>query len=158
MRPEVRTWVEGIVAEYRPEAPVLEVGARNINGTCRDLFPQDGYIGLDLQTGDGVNVVADITEPLRIYYYQFGTILCLETLEHVTRPDRALFHIYDCLRSGGLLIATWVFKFPIHNEPDYWRVTPAGFRFLLEDTSFTDIRIDTEGEGPVGVFAVARKP
>ena len=34
-----------------PEAPVLEVGAYNENGTARALFPQDGYVGIDIRAG-----------------------------------------------------------------------------------------------------------
>jgi len=156
MRPEVRAWVEGIVAEYRPQGPVLEVGAYNVNGTIRDLFPQEGYVGLDKSPGPDVDMVVDICNLKSAKKY--ATVICCETLEHVTEPWTAIERMYAALRAGGLFIATWCFVFPIHEYPeDYWRATPAGFRYLLERVGFSDIRIDTEGEGPVGVFAVARK-
>jgi len=158
MRREVRQWVERVVQEKAPQAPVLEVGALNINGTCRDLFPQESYIGLDTQEGKGVDMVGDIMEPLRILYYGFNTVLCLETLEHIAQPFKALMRMHDCLIPGGLFIGSWVFKFAIHHAPDYWRVTPAGFRYALEQAGFEEINIETEGEGPVGVFATARRP
>jgi len=157
MRTEVRQWVERIVRELEPQGPVLEVGARNVNGTCRDLFPADGYIGLDMQGGDGVDMVADITESVRSLYDGFRTVVCLETLEHITDPFKALARMYNCLLPGGLFIGSWVFKFAVHCEPDYWRVTPAGFRYALEQAGFVDVTIETEGEGPIGVFATARK-
>src|SRR4030042_1539293 len=63
MRSEVRAWVERIVAEFAPEVPVLEVGALDVNGTCRDLLPSDGYIGMDMRLGQGVDLLADILSP-----------------------------------------------------------------------------------------------
>ena len=167
MRGEVRAWVEGVVAEYRPRGPVLEVGALNINGTVRDLFPQEGYIGLDIRDGPGVDIVGDICDRSYIeadyieekaaLLERFNTVLCCETLEHIPRPWQAIAAMRRALKPGGLFIGTWCFVYAIHNEPeDYWRATPAGFRLLLEDAGFSDVRIDTEGEGPMGVFAVAR--
>ena len=158
MRAEVRHWVESMVRQLDPQGPVLEVGARNINGTCRDLFPQEGYIGLDADKGQGVDLIADITEPRRLLYFGFNTVVCLETLEHVAEPGEALRFMYEYLKPAGLFIGSWVFAFPIHHEPDYWRATPAGFRYVLEKAGFEEIRIETEGDGPVGVFATARRP
>ena len=155
MRAEVRNWVEAIVAEYQPQAVVLEVGALNINGTVRDLFPQEGYLGLDKRPGAGVDVVGDICKAE--IAFAFGTVVCCETLEHIARPWEALVTMHKALLPSGLFIGTWCFRYEMHNEPeDYWRVTPAAFRLLLEDAGFRDIRIDTEGDGPRGVFAVAR--
>lgn len=157
MRSEVRAWVERIVAEFAPEVPVLEVGALDVNGTCRDLLPSDGYIGMDMRLGQGVDLLADILSPPGSLLNRFNTVACLETLEHITEPWAAIDSMYRCLRPGGLFMGSWCFRFPIHNEPDYWRCTPDGFRYLLECSGFGEIRIESEGEGPVGVFAVARK-
>jgi hypothetical protein len=157
MRPEVRAWVEGIVAEYRPQGPMLEVGAYNVNGTIRDLFPQEGYVGLDKSPGPDVDTVADICTLKSVKKY--ATIVCCETLEHITEPWTAIERMYAALEPGGLVILTTVFSFPIHECPgDYWRFTPDGLRYLLERAGFYEIRIDSQGDGPVGVFAVGRKP
>lgn len=156
MRPEVTEWVRGIVAEYRPQPVVLEVGSRNINGSVRPLFPKP-YKGLDMEPGPGVDVVDDIltVEGLE----GFNTVVCCETLEHITEPWTAIERMYAALDPGGLVILTTVFSFPIHECPeDFWRFTPDGLRYLLERAGFYEIRIDSQGEGPVGVFAVGRKP
>ncbi|MCJ7510773.1 MAG: class I SAM-dependent methyltransferase [Dehalococcoidia bacterium] len=124
MREQVRAWVERIVAEYKPKGPVLEVGALNINGTIRDLFPQEGYVGLDKRAGPGVDLVADICDGE--FFQQFRTVVCCETLEHIARPWEAIEEMHSTLRPGGLFIGTWCFVYAIHNEPeDYWRATPA---------------------------------
>ena len=62
-----------------------------------------------------------------------GTILCLDTLEHVEDPRAAVSELSRVLAPGGLLIMTSVFEFPIHGYPnDYWRFTPEGVRSLLK--------------------------
>ncbi len=154
-------FVQRAVAEYDPKAPVLEVGAVSVNGSCRSLFPQQDYVGLDLRAGPGADCVLDILEAGDTLSGRFQTVITTETLEHITEPWRALEVMYDALKRGGLFIGTWIFAFPIHEHPvDYWRVTPAGFQFLLERAGFKDIHLETEGGqpgNPVGVFAVARR-
>jgi len=155
MRQEVFDWVQGIVAEYAPAGPVLEVGSYDVNGTVRPLLPKQGYVGVDLQVGPGVDVIVDACT---MDLTGFNTVVCTEALEHIRKPWLAVERMYAALNAGGLVIITWCFQFPIHNYPsDYFRCTPDGLFSLLEDVGFKDIRIDTEGNGPVGVFAVGRK-
>jgi SAM-dependent methyltransferase len=137
---------------------VLDIGALDVNGTCRDLLPSDGYIGMDIRLGQGVDLLADILNPPKVLYQGFNAVVCLETLEHVTEPWTALDNIHKCLKWGGLFIGTWCFVYEMHDQPnDYWRCTPAGFEYLLDYAGFKEIHVETEGEGPRGVFAVARK-
>lgn len=159
MRHEVYNWVAALVERFQPQAPVLEVGSYDVNGTIRDLFPQEGYLGLDKREGPGVDLVSDVVlEHRGELARQFNTAICVETLEHVTDPRQALFRMHSYLAPGGLLILTWCFVYPIHEQEDYWRVTPDGLRMLLEKAIFTEIEIETEAEGPRGVFATARRP
>jgi SAM-dependent methyltransferase len=152
---EVRDWVAAVVAEQRPEAPVLEVGSYNVNGTVRDLFPQP-YVGLDMREGPGVDVVADVTEAM-IASRHYGTVVCVETLEHVAEPQGALYAMQRALRPGGLFVGTWPFIFEVHDYPsDYWRVTPAGFAYLLDKAGFVDIV--TARPWTTHVVATARCP
>jgi len=59
--PEQREFFGKIKAHY-PEAfngsKVLEIGSLNINGTVRDFFSADEYVGVDVAEGTGVDVVA----------------------------------------------------------------------------------------------------
>jgi len=165
MRSEVRQWVTSIVQARQPKGPILEVGSLDINGTLRDLFPQEGYVGLDMRDGLGVDLVADIlarlqkkSDPL---WGKFNTAVIFETLEHTTDPAEVLVRMWRALRPGGLFIGSWCMAFPIHSCPgDYWRITPDGFRHVLEAAGFKDIEVVTEGGTlafPVGVFATAIK-
>ena len=178
MRPEVRAWVERVVALERPQAPVLEVGARDVNGSVRLLFPRP-YVGLDLAAGPGVDVVADILKVGDRYNATFSTVVCCETLEHIKEPWTALDIMALALKPGGILIASWCFAFPLHDSEiekgqsgDYWRTTPSGFEYLLRRAGLVDVVIETEGCGrpakspsneqdwqyPIGVFGRGRRP
>jgi SAM-dependent methyltransferase len=173
MRTEVFDWVATQAKELKPKGPVLEVGALNVNGGVRDLFPQKGYVGLDLVEGDGVDRVGNILDECSPELAgSFNTVVCCETLEHVTDPRLAIKRMNQYTQPGGLFIGTWVLHFPIHHEPDYWRATPEGFHLLLEAAGYRSIKVATQGkvviepkaaaepwraEGPIGIFATARR-
>ena len=61
--------------------PVVEFGSRNVNGSARDAFPGLEWIGVDIEDGPGVDVVADAAE---FWPDQFApcSIVCCEVLEH----------------------------------------------------------------------------
>src|SRR5688572_20416388 len=59
---------------------VLEIGARNINGTIKNCFDAERYIGLDVSPGPGVDVVASGAD--YVPDAQPDVIVCCEVLEH----------------------------------------------------------------------------
>jgi hypothetical protein len=60
---------------------VLEVGSLDINGTVRDFFTDCEYIGVDLDEGLGVDVVAQGQE-LDYPDGSFNTVVSAECFEH----------------------------------------------------------------------------
>lgn len=60
---------------------VLEVGSLDINGTVRDFFTDCDYIGVDLDEGPGVDVVAQGQE-LDYPDRSFDTVISAECFEH----------------------------------------------------------------------------
>lgn len=105
MTPDVYQFVREIV-HWRPKRQyVIDLGGRNVNGTCRDLFPKDcRYVSVDLVDGVGVDVVADAAE-----YTPRGlpdTILCLEMLEHTARAADVIKNAHSILGADGILIVT----------------------------------------------------
>jgi SAM-dependent methyltransferase len=133
-----------LVAETLPvPEPIYEFGALQVPGQegfadLRPLFPGRPYVGCDLRPGPGVDRVLDLHR-IDLPDGAAGTVLLLDTLEHVERFWVALDEVRRILRPGGLLLLSSVMDFPIHDHPaDYWRFTPEGFRALLRpfDPSF----------------------
>lgn len=74
-----------------------------------------------------------------------GTVLILDTLEHVEFPRKAIEEAHRILKPDGILVISSVMNFPIHDYPyDYWRFTPEAFKSLLKP--FTSSFVDFAGK------------
>ena len=63
----------------------------------------------------------------------FDTVLLFEVLEHVPQATQSLSEIARVLKSGGRLLLTVPFLYPMHDEPhDYRRYTQHGLQQKLE--------------------------
>lgn len=126
-----------ICSEHLPiEGPIYEFGSYQVaeaeDENLRTLFPGLSYIGTDMRQGPGVDIVLDLHQ-IGLPDHVAECVLCLDTLEHVEYPRRAMQEIFRILRPDGIVIISSVFNFPIHAYPnDYWRFTPEGFRSLLQ--------------------------
>lgn len=143
MRKQVYEIVK-IVAESLPKKiKVLEIGSLIVPGqehlSVRKYFPEAEYIGVDMQQGNGVDVVDDCINYCYNYYQNgevFDLILCLDMLEHSINPQEVLNSTKYALKPDGVLLVTSVFNFHIHKYPnDYWRFTPECFKMLLGSNS-----------------------
>ena len=86
-----------------PIKSVTEFGSLNINGTVRDLFDAEFYVGIDIGKGPGVDIVC------RAHEYQGPQTDCViscEMLEHDLYWQRSLVAMCEHLKPGGLLIVT----------------------------------------------------
>ncbi len=92
------------VAQYGPFGMVVEFGSLDINGSVRGLFPPgQAYLGVDLQEGPGVDLVADVRDadlPL------CDLVVCCEVLEHHPDAEGIIRAAYRCMLPGGRFIAT----------------------------------------------------
>lgn len=143
MRKDIRLFVQ-IAAESLPlKDEIYEFGALQVAGEpeledLRPLFPGRTYVGCDMRPGPGVDRVLDLHE-IALPDASAGTVICMDTLEHVEHPRRAMRELYRILAPGGIAVISSVMNFPIHGYPqDFWRFTPEGFRSLLNcfDDSF----------------------
>lgn len=114
---------------------VLSVGASGeVNVLLEKIASQRQFkvIQLDINPLRKPDIVADIcswSAP-----GAFDGVVAAEVLEHCHHPRRALRNLYRCLGSGGRLIVTVPFVFPIHDAPvDYFRYTRHGLELLLQD-------------------------
>lgn len=182
VRGGIRSWIEAHANKLGNN--VLEIGSRIHDPEAwylnnRDLAKGD-WAGLDMQPGDGVDIVADITsneDMMRVFdvYGSFSGILCSEVLEHCARPWRAFNYFNFLLKPGGWIVLTVPFGFHRHAYPnDYWRMTDQGLKVLCEDAGFVDFDFIYHGSNVISLknhdelvfrkiletqlFAIARKP
>ncbi len=143
--------------------PIVEAGSLQTEGQeefadLRPYFGARSYLGMDMRPGPGVELLGDLHR-IPLSDAGAGTILMLDTLEHVADPVGAIEEAHRALRPGGVLIIGSVMNFPIHNYPaDYWRFTPAAFDHLLRRSRARAVMFQGDAEFPRTVLGVAIKP
>jgi SAM-dependent methyltransferase len=136
----VRRWLDERHDQCR--APVLEVGSYDVNGNVRDLFPEP-YLGMDMREGPGVDLVANVLDKHYEFTNRFMTIVCVETLEHVTEPWVAVENMARWLAPEGVILVTIPFMLEKHDHPsDYWRMTDSGLWHLFERVGLNIIGVE----------------
>jgi SAM-dependent methyltransferase len=137
MRDDVLAFARDVAENFEIGEPLVEMGSRAAEGQediadVRPIFRASTHIGCDIQPGLGVDRIEDIHN-LTFEDNSVGTVIALETLEHVADPLRAVQEMHRVLRPGGLLAISSLMFFPIHAHPwDYWRFTPEGFDLVLK--------------------------
>jgi len=89
--------------EYFKGTKVLEVGSLNINGSVRQFFEADEYIGCDLGKGAGVDIVCQGHE-LPYPDGSFDVVISCECFEHDQHWEKTFQKMIDLVRKGGLVI------------------------------------------------------
>lgn len=145
MRQLIRDFVEICSRNLDINESIYEFGSLRVDGQneladLRPLFPNKKYVGADMRSGLGVDVILNL-HSIHLSDESVGAVLILDTLEHVEYPHKAISEAYRILKPDGILIISSVMNFPIHDYPnDFWRFTPEAFKSLLGifDTYFVD--------------------
>lgn len=81
---------------------VLDLGGRDINGGIRDLLPHAKWMGVDIESGPGVELLWDCTQPWpNPNMPRFDMVVCTEVLEHVEKWAAILRTASQALEPGG---------------------------------------------------------
>jgi hypothetical protein len=138
MRENIRQFVSIAATRLPLPEPIFEFGAFQVPGQegyadLRPFFPGREYVGADMREGPGVDRILDL-HCIDLPSDSVGTVICLDTLEHVERPREALREVHRILSpETGVAVISSVMDFPIHDYPyDYWRFTPKAFESLLK--------------------------
>jgi SAM-dependent methyltransferase len=147
---------------FSPTSPILDIGSCYQSGYhrwCdrRALFPDLEYVGCDIRSGPGVDRIED-AQQLTFCDSSIGTVILLETLEHLPKPERAMAEVHRVLRDDGLLLLSVPFSYRLHGFPsDYWRFTPSGVYEMLGEFPWKSVFSAGPALRPATVFAIAAK-
>jgi SAM-dependent methyltransferase len=79
-------------------------------------------------------------QQLPIATASIDTVLLLDVLEHLPRPEQAIAEIWRVLRPGGTFILQIPFLYPLHDTPyDFHRWTEHGLHTLATTYQFTQL-------------------
>ncbi len=136
MRDHNKAFCRLVAETFDCPGPIYEFGSYQVDGQesiadLRGLFHGRPFVGCDFREGPGVDRIEDVTA-ISLPDRSAGTVLCLETFEHVFEVRRAFDEVFRILKPGGVFVLTSPFYFPIHSYPDdYWRISPSCLRRLL---------------------------
>lgn len=135
--------------KYLPEVdgPVLEIGSKDYGSTSsfRDTYLGAEYVGVDLEDGKNVDVVADLTQgtgPLPVSHFALG--ICCSVMEHVRKPWIMAEHVTSLIRPGGHLYMSvpWVWRY--HPYPDdYYRFSWRGIEEIFPEFAWSNVVYST---------------
>src|SRR5207249_1667464 len=145
----VHSFAKKIVSEYDIKGPVLDIGAGS--KPVEYIFEPRKYVGLDLKDADIIADAHDI--PLEDNSYP--TVVTWESLEHMENPFMIFKEMSRVLSSGGHLILTTVWQWPIHKHPtDYWRFTADCIKMLMGKNNIKPILSEELPDGHVLALGV----
>lgn len=137
---------------------VVDLGAMNVNGSYRDLFPDSiRYVGVDLVAGPGVDVVLGDIYKLPFDDESCDLVISGQMLEHCGQFWRLFLEIQRVLRPGGKVFVIAPSAGPVHRYPvDCYRFYPDSFQAIAEWAQLRLVHTWTDERGPwrdmVGVF------
>lgn len=131
--------------------PVLIIGSKRYDydqADPRELLHELGVepvTGLDLEPGEGVDVVADVCamppEFLEQHRHAYNTVLCMEVLTHLDNPFVAGEALDPLIAPGGAVFLSECVVRKLSRMPaDNWRFTYTGLQRLFPGYGFHDDR------------------
>lgn len=150
------TKVKELHPDHFKNKKVLDAGCLDINGNNRYLFDDCFYVGVDLGTGNNVDLTSKVCD-LTFRDGFFETIISTESLEHDPTYYLTLNNIVRMLAPGGFFIMTCAGKnrgehgtlrmdpnaSPFTKDIPIWanyykNITEEDFRFCLDVDSIFD--------------------
>lgn len=130
---------------------VLDVGCGE--RPYEDLFCNCYYIGLNYGAdGASPDVIGD-AQCLPIASSSVDIVFSTQVIEHLPRPQDFISEARRVLRSGGTLILSGPFFWPLHEEPhDYFRFTKYGLEYLCSQSGFKVLSIEGDSSFAIQVI------
>lgn len=155
----VATYFDTSVAAMRATIEILDIGARNVNGSYSDLFDgiQHNYRGVDTEAHPGVDIVLDDPYKFPIPDNSIDLILCGQTLAKSEFFWLTFAEMMRVLKDDGFLFLIAPSNGAVQSDPsDSYRFFPNAYRALAKYTGCHLIDVWQDERGPwndvVGVF------
>lgn len=141
-----------LLKQYYNGEDVIDIGGADINGSYRNLFPDDKYESMDLHPGKNVDIVGweNITKT-----YDF--VISGQTIEHTKNPFEFVRSLLAIANEGAKIIIIAPAQWAEHKYPiDCWRILPDGYRAIAEELGIqivnTGMQIGKDGIDSYAVF------
>jgi SAM-dependent methyltransferase len=162
MRENIKQFVQLLSEQFDLPRPIVDIGSMQTEGQesyadLRPFFAERTYTGFDMRAGPGVDALASVHQ-LPFAEASVGTVLLLDTLEHVSDPLAALREATRVVRPDGIVVMSSHMNFPIHAHPsDYWRFTPMIFERMLAGLGERTVLTQGDAENPHTVIGIGMK-
>ncbi|MBP6946374.1 MAG: methyltransferase domain-containing protein [Candidatus Pacebacteria bacterium] len=148
MKKLTRGKINSFLAKHASDKRVLDIGAAS--GDHASMFPN--AIALDIDPARKPDIVGD-AHNLPFPDASFEVVVCSEVFEHLEDPRKAVSEMHRVLVSGGIIILTTRFLFPVHDAPgDYFRFTPYGLRLLFANWEIFDEECEADSFSTIAVL------
>ena len=109
-------------------------------------------LNVDFSPFEGVDLVADLDEPLPLKDDFYDIVFMSNILEHLFFPERTLKESFRILKKGGKIFGTVPFFLSPHQEPyDFYRYTYLALERLLKEAGFREIDVEALGGGLISL-------
>ena len=149
-------------SKFGVNVKVADIGGQNVNGSYRDIFslPQFDYLAIDLEDGDGIDVVLQDPYVLPFENESVELIISGQAFEHVEFFWLLFEEMVRVLSPNGFIFLIAPSGGKIHRYPvDCYRFYPDSFFALSKYTGIEPVEIYMDDKGPwndlVGVFSKA---
>lgn len=153
-------WLQETLSKIPAGAKILDAGAGelkykrfcfHLNYVSQDFGQYNGSgdnAGLQTQSWDNtkLDIVSDITS-IPVEDASFDAVMCIEVLEHLPDPVKALYELNRVLKPGGVLILTAPFCSLTHFSPYHFST---GFNKYFYERHLQDLKheiIDLQPNG-----------
>lgn len=134
----------------RTYGTVLEIGSRARSAVDRrHLIPETWkYVGLDIQNGPSVDIVADAHDLSNLFPVEtFDAVFSMSTFEHLLMPWKVVIEANRVMKTGALFFVTSHQTYPIHDAPwDFWRFSSESWDALFNRSTGFEIVDRAVGE------------
>jgi SAM-dependent methyltransferase len=129
----IGTLAMNIYADLRTDS-VLEIGSQSFNGSLREnALPTTRYVGIDIEEGEGVDLVAEPGRPFPVNDAEFDLVMATSVFEHDPCFWMTFLEMCRATKDGGYIYINAPSNGVVHRYPqDNWRFYPDSGRALAQ--------------------------